>query len=665
MCGIAGFTTSHREPRDVVEPKLRAMTAALFHRGPDAQRAVVLDGVALGHTRLSIVDLATGHQPMHAPERGLTVVFNGEIFNHVELRAQLTSWNFRTHSDTEVILAAFDAWGIDCVKHFVGQFAFALWDARSRQLWLARDRVGIRPLFLCHTGNDGIAFASEAKALFAGGHSKPQLDLKAISQTLHLWAPVQPRSMFEGVWQLKPGHVALFAQGAYVERRYWNLDLSDEQVDRRLSFSDALEQLEATLKDALRLRLRADVPVAAYLSGGLDSSLLCALAQEQLGGSLQTFSVGFEQQRFDERSFQEEVAALLHTRHASVPVNDADIGALLPKVVWHAEQVLLRSAPAPFFALSALVRSHGTKVVLTGEGADEVFLGYDLFKETAVRRFWSRAPQSTARPKLFSRLYPYLALSKQSPDILKSFFGVGLEHPGAIEFSHLVRWGNSGRVARFLSPRLVKALRGFEPVSSLIETVPQAVRGWRPLARAQYLEFETLLSGYLLSAQGDRMLMSNSVEGRFPFLDHRLIELSARMPDSFKLRGLDEKFILKRFARGRVPQRVLERSKFPYRAPVAEALVGHSAPAWSDELLSAKTIDAAGVFEGALVEKLVAKLRKSRAVPSEADAMALMAVTSVQLLWRQFIDLPQRVPQAHLDAVQFVELEAPELERAS
>lgn len=665
MCGIAGFTTGPTEPRALVEPKLRAMTAALHHRGPDAQRAVVLEGVALGHTRLSIVDLVSGHQPMHAPGRGLTVVFNGEIFNHVELRAQLPGWKFRTHSDTEVILAAFDAWGIDCVKRFVGQFAFALWDARSRQLWLARDRVGIRPLFLAHTKGGGLAFASEAKALFAGGHLEAKLDVQAIAQTLHLWAPVSPRSMFEGVWQLRPGHVALFAQGAYVERRYWSLDLSDEQVDRSLTFADALEQLEVTLKDSLKLRLRADVPVAAYLSGGLDSSLLCALAQEQLGGSLQTFSVGFEQARFDEQPFQQEVADLLHTRHASVPVRDADIGALLPKVVWHGEQLLLRSAPAPFFALSALVRSHGTKVVLTGEGADEVFLGYDLFKETAVRRFWSRSPSSTSRPRLFSRLYPYLALSQQAPEVLERFFGLGLEHPEALEFSHQVRWSNSGRVARFLSPRMIKALRGFDAVGSLLETVPASVRGWRPLARAQYLEFETLLSGYLLSAQGDRMLMSNSVEGRFPFLDHRLIELSARLPDSFKLRGLDEKFILKRFARGRVPQRVLERAKFPYRAPVAEALVGPSAPGWSDELLSARAVEAAGVFDGALVEKLVAKLRKSRTTPSEADAMALMAVTSLQLLWRQFIDAPQPVVQAHLDAVQFVPVEAPPLERAS
>ena len=655
MCGITGFTLpadSSAAARPALKAKLRAMTASLRHRGPDAQRAVLLPGVALGHTRLSIVDLSTGDQPMAA--RGLTVVFNGEIFNHVELRAQLTAWPFRTRSDTEVILAAWEAWGPDAVRHFVGQFAFALWDARARQLWLARDRVGIRPLFLAELPGGGVAFASEARALFASGLISPRLDARAVSQTLHLWAPVSPRSAFEGVTQLPPGHVACVEGGRVTSRRrYWSLELSDAQVERELPLRDAVAEVEAMLGDALKLRLRADVPVAAYLSGGLDSSLLCALAQEQLGGSLQTFSVAFEQPRFDERGFQEDVASALHSTHHVTTVRDQDIGELLPDVVWHAEQVLLRSAPAPFFALSRLVREHHTTVVLTGEGADEVFLGYDLFKETAVRAFWARAPGSRARPKLFARLYPYLPVTKQAPEVLRSFFGVGLEEPGALDFSHRVRWTSSGRVARFFSKPFEASLRGAPlPVEALLATVPDEVRRWSPLARAQYLEFDTLLSGYLLSAQGDRMLMSNSVEGRFPFLDHRLIELSARLPRRFKLNGLDEKFILKRVAKGRVPEAVLKRTKFPYRAPVAEALVGPSAPGWSRELLSAPAVDAGGVFDGAKVGKLLDKLRQARVTPSEADAMALMAVASVQLLWQQFIRAPRPIPQAHLDAVE-------------
>lgn len=638
MCGIAGFTISAALPadgREAVRSRLRAMTSSLTHRGPDAHGEDVLDGVALGHTRLSIVDLAGGAQPMHAPERGLSIVFNGEVFNHVELREQLGGrWKFRSRSDTEVILAAWDAWGSRAVERFVGQFAFALWDARERRLWLARDRVGVRPLYFAQQSGGGVAFASEARALFAGGHLERRLDAKAIVETVHLWAPVPGRSSFEGVEQVLPGHVALVEDGRVVKReRYWALDLSDERVDHGLSFSAAMGRVDAVLDDAVGLRLRADVPVAAYLSGGLDSTLLCARAQHKLGGALQTFSVAFEQARFDERTFQQDSARALGTEHHVVQVTDAEIGALLPKVVWHGEQVLLRSAPAPFFALSALVRAHGTKVVLTGEGADEIFLGYDLFKETAVRRFWARQPGSTARPRLFQRLYPFLPLGQQSPEVLRTFFGQGLDHPEALDFSHQIRWTNSGRVSRFFSKGFVERVGGYSPVDAMLATVPAEVRRWSALARAQYLELHTFLSGYLLSAQGDRMLMSNSVEGRFPFLDHRVIEVAATLPRRFKLNGLDEKFILKRLAQGRVPQSVWERTKFPYRAPIAEALVGPTAPAWARELLSRAAVDAVGVFDGAKVEKLVMKLAARQGqVPSEADAMALMAIASTQLL---------------------------------
>ncbi len=657
MCGITGFTLptglKPRERRDRFGERLRAMTAALRHRGPDAQRGVLLDGAALGHARLAIIDVASGHQPMRDEATGVTLVFNGEVFNYLELRERL-DYPFRTRSDTEVILASYLARGIDCVEAFVGQWAFALWDPRDGSLWLSRDRVGVRPLFYAVT-KDGLSFASEAKALFAGRWLAPRLDARAVHETVHLWAPVPPRSMFEGVSALPPGSSAQYRDGLLTVRRQWDLDLSDEVVDRGMSEARALDEVGAALTDAVKLRLRADVPVAAYLSGGLDSSLLCALAQEQLHGTLQTFSVGFAQARYDERAFQHEVAKALGTAHHAVQVEDADIGALLPDVVWHAEQVLLRTAPAPFLKLSRLVHEHRTKVVLTGEGADEIFLGYDLYKETAVRQFWARQPASPHRPKLFKRLYPYLPLSQQSPEVLRQFYGDGLEAPGAFDFSHRIRWTNSGRVARFFAPAFVERVGEHDPVAALRDVLPARVRGWRPLARAQYLELHTLLSGYLLSAQGDRMLMGNSVEGRFPFLDHRVIELAARIPTQLKLKVLNEKYLLKRFARGRVPAIVTERTKFPYRAPVAEALVGPHAPPWSREVLSRAAVDEAGVFDGAKVEKLVAKLAAAKAQPSEADNMALVAVASTQLLADAFLSRPRAPAPAHVAAVELLE----------
>jgi asparagine synthase (glutamine-hydrolysing) len=639
MCGIAGFTCP-RGPADAVaerEAAVRRMTASLCHRGPDALNALLLDGAALGHARLSIVDVASGHQPMRDPDTGLTVVFNGEIFNHVELRERLrASYRFRTCSDTEVILAAFLASGIDCVQQFNGQFAFAIYDPRNGSLWLARDRYGKRPLYFTGSG-DAFFFASEAKALFAAGALAPRLDARALLTTLHLWSPGPASSAFEGVDALPPASVACLPRGGPLQvRTYWDPDLSDDRIDHGISEARALGGLRELLDDAIRLRLRADVPVAAYLSGGLDSSLICALAQRQLRGTLATFSVTFADGRYDEADFQSAVAAQLETAHHAVRVDDREIGLLLPAVVEHAENVLLRTAPAPLFRLSRLTRDHGVKVVLTGEGADEVFLGYDIFKETKVREFWARQPGSTWRPGLLSRLYPYLPLSTQSPEMLRQFYRLGLDRPSSLEFSHLIRWTNSGRITRFLSRGFRERTAGFDPIATFLATIPDRVRTWRPLARAQYLEIRTLLGGYLLSSQGDRMLMSNSVEGRFPFLDHRLLDFSASLPDSFKLKGLNEKFLLKRCASGLVPAMVSERFKFPYRAPVTEALLGRSAPAWSAELLARDAVEAVGVFDGERVQKLLERLRSRAAAPSEADNMALVAVATTQLLSRAF-----------------------------
>jgi len=654
VCGIAGFTfpaglAAETRAARFAGP-VRRMTASLIHRGPDAQGALLLDGVAFGHTRLAIVDIAAGAQPMTDPDTGVTVVFNGEIFNHVELREQLRArYRFRTSCDTEVILAAFLAHGIDCVQGFNGQFAFALWDPRDRSLWLARDRVGVRPLYYCVAGA-GLAFASEAKALFAGGWVRPELDPLALKETLQLWSPVAPRSAFANVMTLPPGCVARWHGAHLAIRRYWELDLDEERIDRSLTDDQAEAQLNELLTDAIRIRLRADVPVAAYLSGGVDSSLICAMAQSQLGGSLQTFSMGFDQPRYDEREFQSEVAVALGTRHHAAAVSQREIGELLPAAVAQAEQVLLRTAPAPLLKLSARVRAHGTKVVLTGEGADELFWGYDLFRETAIRQFWARQPRSEVRPRLLARLDPSGDLGRQPAAMLRQFYGTGLDEIAAPDSSHRIRWAASGRVARFLAPAFAESVGLHDPARELAESFPAGFGRWPPLARAQYLEMQTLLSGYLLSSQGDRMLMGNSVEGRYPFLDHRLIEFAGRLPARMKLRGTREKFILRRLARRFLPARVAARAKFPYRAPVAEALVGPAAHPWSRELLSREALDRSGIFDGEKIGRLTARLARQAAAPSEADGMALTAVATTQLLLQRYC---ARAPAAqdHGDAI--------------
>jgi len=654
MCGIAGFTfsvgLSTEERRALFGDRARRMAASLRHRGPDAQRGLLLDGVALVHARLSILDPVGGSQPMRDRSTGVAIVFNGEIFNYLELREQLGSrYAFRTRSDTEVLLACYLHRGIDCVIDLLGQFAFAIYDPRIRTLWLARDRVGIVPLHFTETA-EGFAFASEAKALFAGGWRAPALDARGVKQTLQLWSPVLPRTTFEGISQLPPASVGRWWKGRLETWRYWDLDLGVEPR-AELDAARAQEELGALLEDAVRLRLRADVPVAAFLSGGLDSSLLCGIAQSQLGGTLRTFSVAFADPSFDERAFQDEVATRLATRHRSVVVSSREIGELLPAVARHAEQVLLRSAPAPLWLLSRLVRACGTKVVLTGEGSDEIFLGYDLYRETRVRQFWARRPDSRSRPALLRRLYPYLPMREQGHELLQQFFGIGLDDPGHPGFSHLPRWAASSRNLRFLSRGFAERAAKEDPVTSLLATLPARMRGWKPLARAQYLEMQTLLAGYLLSAQGDRMLMGNSVEGRFPLLDHRLIEFAAALPERLKLRGLAEKWLLRRYAARWVPPVILERDKYPYRAPIAAALTGPQAPGWAREVFSRESVRKVGVFDEEKVEKLVAKLSVRSAAASEADGQAFTAVATTQLLADQLL-APGRVPQRDVDMVE-------------
>jgi len=642
MCGIAGFTfaggLAPEERRARFAHRLRRMTEAVGHRGPDGRRGMLLDGAALGHARLAIVDLEGGAQPMRDPATGITLVFNGEVFNHVELRARLErSYRFRTRSDTEVLLACLVEQGPACLDELEGQFAFAAWDPRDATLWLARDRVGILPLFYCEA-DGGVAFASEAKALFAGGCARAALDPEGLRETFQLWAPVPPRTCFEGIQQLPARSVARFRDGRLEVRRYWDLDLGAPPTPELCDERRAADAVAERVEHAVRLRLRADVSVAAYLSGGLDSTVLCAIAQRQLGGTLSTFSLAFADARYDERRHQTAVAAHLGSAHREIEIQDGEVCELLPAAVRHGEQALLRSAPAPFLALSRFVREHGMKVVLTGEGSDEAFLGYDLFKETKVRAFWARDPAARWRAALLRRVNPWLASPRESSvQLLEQFYGVGLDDPGRPDFSHLLRWTATGRIARILASGFAERTASVDPVARLLSTLPARVHSWEPLARAQYLEMETLLTGYLLSAQGDRVQMAHGVETRFPFLDRAVLELAARIPPRLKLRGLREKWILRRCARRWLPEALLLRVKFPYRAPVAPGLAGPVAAPWTEEAFAPERLREVGVFDGEKVARLRARLAARPEAATEVEAMALMAVASTQLLASIFV----------------------------
>jgi len=639
MCGIAGYF-GHPDPSIPRRATVARMVGAIAHRGPDDRGVFVDDNVGLGHARLSIIDVASGAQPMANADGTVHVAFNGEIFNYVELRADLIArgHRFRTESDTEVILHAYEAWGIDCVEAFNGDFAFALWDSRLKRFVAARDRMGVRPFF--YAWRDGcLYFASEVKALLEVPGIDAELDPLALDQIFTVWFPIAPRTLFKGVMELPAGHRLIATPDTVNVAPWWRLsfpDAGDSAAHDNRDEHEIADELRFLLLDATRIRLRSDVPVGAYLSGGLDSSIVAAAVHRIQPDRLRTFSVTFEQEEYDESAWQATMVDALGTDHTAVACRSADIGASFPTVVRHVEQPLLRTGPAPMLALSQLAHDQGYKVVLTGEGADEVFGGYDTFKEAAVRRFCARQPGSERRPRLFERLYPYLpGLKRQTGQYRRAFFSAGPEDTTDPLFSHMPRFRTAIGAKIFYSDDMRATLAGYDALADLGAGLPADFGRWHPLHQAQYLETVYLLPGYILSSQGDRVAMANAVEGRFPFLDHRVVTFASRLPPHLKLRGLREKRILRRAMGPLLPPTAAARPKQPYRAPIAQAFVGGGAPDYVGDALSVAAIRHSGHFDPHAVDRLLAKAR-SRRLAGFRDNSALVGILSTQLWQRQF-----------------------------
>ncbi|HEV2502268.1 MAG TPA: asparagine synthase (glutamine-hydrolyzing) [Mesorhizobium sp.] len=628
MCGVAGYFGKGVAPAEA-KALLARMTSKLSHRGPD-DNGIHIDGEAgLAHRRLSIVGLSDGHQPMSDPSDNLVISYNGEIFNYVELRNELIARGrkFRTQSDTEVILHLYAEKGLDCLDDLNGDFAFALWDTQQRCMVLARDRMGVRPLFHTQRG-DTLFFASEIKALLTVPGIEASLDPFALDQIFTLWTPLASRTAFQGISELPPGHLMIIKDGRIDQRAWWRQSYPDAGHVRPRP--DAVEELRALLDDATRIRLRADVPVGSYLSGGLDSSLVSTLAARAQPERLSTFSLGFDSEEHDESKWQALMATALGVEHTTVRCTAGDISELFPSVIRHVERPILRTAPAPLAKLSALVHQNGIKAVLTGEGADELFAGYDIFREAKLRRFCGRQPDSQWRPLLFQRLYPYLpGLQRQSPEYLARFFGAGDDRIDDLLYSHRPRFRSTSAAKLFFSPELKRELGDYDATAELASMLPPDFSRWHPLHQAQYLETSFLLPGYILSAQGDRVMMANSLEGRFPFLDPRIIDFAAALPPDMKLHGLREKHILKQAAKGLVPDAIIERPKQPYRAPDSQAFAA-TPPGYLADALSTDAVARGGFFNAAAVEKLKNKVLHQETA-SFRDDTAFVGIVSTQL----------------------------------
>lgn len=635
MCGVAGIIDyqGKKNGRDAIESMLRT----IVYRGPDESGIYQSPFATLGNVRLSIIDLVSGQQPLSDPSERYWIVFNGEIFNYKELRKELEKegLQFKTQSDTEVIVQLYSRMGNKCLSLLNGQFAFAIWDKIKEEIFIARDRVGIRPLF--YSLNNGIfCFASEIKALFTQKSIVRKLRPESLSQIYTFWTSLTPYTAFDGIFELQPGHFLTFSRNGLKTFQYWRLEYKGTEGYRENG--DYIDEFNELFTSAVRLRLRADVEVAAYLSGGIDSGTTVAYIKDIEPGILNTFSIGFKEKDFDESRYQDEAVRYFNTNHKSISCSSESIAEHFPKVVWHSEIPLTRTAPTPMMILSSLVRDNNIKVVITGEGSDEILAGYDIFREAAIRRFWATQPDSAIRPLLLKKIYPDIPhLRNASPAILRMFFGFKLKDTDDPLYSHLLRWNNSNHIRKHISAAVQEELKGYSPLEELKGNLPSDFVSWDPLSKSQWLETSIFMSGYLLSSQGDRMAMANSVEGRYPFLDYRIIEFCSRLPSKLKLNGLNEKYLLKRLMNGRLPESILKRPKQPYRAPISSVFLSKNAPDYVKFMLSESYTKNTGIFEYSSIAGLLSRIEKT-GVASEVDNMSLTAVISTHLLYYQFIE---------------------------
>jgi asparagine synthase (glutamine-hydrolysing) len=626
MCGIAGaFDLSGR--RDFPEERLLLMTGALAHRGPNDEYIHCEPGVALGVRRLSVIDVAHGRQPLSNEAGDIWVAYEGELYEYPEIREQLLArgHHLQTHCDTEAWVHLYEDLGEKVFPQAHGQFGVSLWDRSRRTVYLARDRIGISPLFYAEV--DGwLLWASEIKGLLASGMIKPRADVRGLDFFFNFFCSPQRRTAFEGIHSLPPGHYVRVHDGRITLQRYWDLDFPDCGAERRFENDDkAAEALEAELRAAVRRRLCGEVPLSCYISGGLDSTVILGLSSQERGEPIDSFTISLQRSGpSDERSKSEESAHYLGSKLTAVTVTPADLISHFPDVILGAESPVLDTSCVGTLLLARANRAAGNIVALTGEGADEGLAGYvwykwHIFQYRAYKygRFIYEIPRKVALSWLIGG-----GKGHRPP-----FFGTG-----GVRTAQQIAWEFMAQSRECLyTPQLWQRLDGYSAYDDI--AAPERIHRWHPLNQSLYMSYQIMMPGLLMAAKGDRSTRFSATEGRYPFLDERVVDFCAGIAPHYKLRRWTDKYLLRRIAARVLPPPIAKRTKTMFRANLSRAFVAADRPRWVDQLLSAESLKATGFFDPQAVEwarqlqlnKPLASLRRF------SLDLGLMGVISTQL----------------------------------
>lgn len=626
MCGIAGFidledsgARAAGERAEILDRMCRIIT----HRGPDDQGVLLKKGVALGMRRLSIIDLAGGHQPMNGEDGSVTIVFNGEIYNFQELKPNLEArgHRFQTHSDTEVIVHAYEEFGPDCLKDLRGMFAFAIWDEKARSLFLARDRAGKKPLYYTQTSKGTLVFGSELKSLLEHPDVEREIDPQAVDAYFTLGYVPDPRCIFRNVHKLPPGHYLTFQNSRVTVEQYWDFDLKPE---RARSEDDYLEELRTLLDESVRLRLISDVPLGAFLSGGIDSSTVVAFMARHMGQPVKTFSIGFHEDSYNELKYARLTAEKFGTDHHEF-ILTPDICAVVDELAWHFDEPFADSSAIPTYMVSKLAREHVT-VVLSGDGGDELFGGYSRYVVERKRDGFAQLPkmlrEGVMRP--VSRHLPHGAWGRNY------LYNVSLD-PISRYLDSVSVFTSLNRKSLY-TDELQRSLPGLGYVEQLFHGLAAKVPTNEPLDQLLYLDSKTYLPGDILT-KVDRMSMAVSLEARAPLLDHKLIDFVTSVPASLKLKGLETKHLLKRAVADLVPAEILHRPKQGFGVPIQEWINQQLRDRMRDTLNDARTRQR-GYIDSGYLDVLLTEHERGR----RDHSMGLWSLLMFELWHRQFVD---------------------------